>query len=361
MTESALPVSQGLPDMPWLHRQEEALLAQQGHALLLQGASGLGQFALALRLAQAWLCEARAQGEPPARACGRCAGCHAIKVRAHPDLMVLLPETVMLELGWPLDAQAQSDIDAKKRKPSREIRIEAMRQMITFSQRTNSRGRGKAVLVYPAENMNHITANALLKTLEEPPGDTRFVLASDAAHRLLPTIRSRCHTWALHWPDSHAAAQWLQDHGVGQAQAEGFLQMAGGRPLDALELAHSGVTPQDWNALPQALAAGHAGILAGLPPTQAIRVLQKLCHDLLHMAVGAQPRYFSGQSLRKLWPAAEQRPTDARQADAAAIEKLSHWFQALGESARTSEHPFAPELMLAALVEQARNALHFRV
>ena len=55
------------------------------------------------------------------------------------------------------------------------------------------------MLDYPAEQMNHVTANALLKTLEEPPGDVRFVLASEAAHQLLPTIRSRClgHTMVL--------------------------------------------------------------------------------------------------------------------------------------------------------------------
>jgi DNA polymerase-3 subunit delta' len=53
-------------------------------------------------------------------------------------------------------------------------------------------GRSKVVLVYPAERMNHVTANALLKTLEEPPGDVKFVLATEASHLLLPTIRSRC-------------------------------------------------------------------------------------------------------------------------------------------------------------------------
>ena len=75
-----------------------------------------------------------------------------------------------------------------------------MRDAVEFAQRTAGRGRGKAMLVYPAERMNHITANALLKTLEEPPGDLKFVLASEAAHQLLPTIRSRCLTHTLTWP-----------------------------------------------------------------------------------------------------------------------------------------------------------------
>lgn len=67
-----------------------------------------------------------------------------------------------------------------------------MRDAVEFSQRTSARGRGKVVLIFPADRMNTVTANALLKTLEEPPGDVRFVLATEAAHQLLPTVRSRC-------------------------------------------------------------------------------------------------------------------------------------------------------------------------
>ena len=57
---------------------------------------------------------------------------------------------------------------------------------------TSARGRGKVVVIHPAERMNAIAANAFLKTLEEPAGDARFVLCSRRARRLLPTIRSRC-------------------------------------------------------------------------------------------------------------------------------------------------------------------------
>ena len=146
------------PLAPWLAAQHEALLAQRGHAWLLHGPSGLGQYRLGLELVRAWLCDApMADG-----ACGRCPSCHAIDVRTHADLCVLMPEVQMMALGWPLSEKAQADIDDKKRKPSREIRVEAMRDAVEFAQRTSARGRGKAVLVYPAEQMNHVTANALL-------------------------------------------------------------------------------------------------------------------------------------------------------------------------------------------------------
>ena len=77
---------------PWIAAQAQQLLAQRGHAWLLHGPSGLGQYGLALALVRAWLCDR----PTPAGACGQCGGCHAIDVRANADLCVLMPETVML-------------------------------------------------------------------------------------------------------------------------------------------------------------------------------------------------------------------------------------------------------------------------
>ena len=98
---------QALP--PWLQRQLASLRQQRSHALLLSGPPGLGQYELALELARVWLCERPSdQG-----ACGACSGCHAIEVRTHPDLFVLLPEVLAIELGWPLDPKTQDKIDKK--------------------------------------------------------------------------------------------------------------------------------------------------------------------------------------------------------------------------------------------------------
>ena len=326
------------PERPWIGAQRNALLAERGHAWLLHGPSGLGQFELALALVRAWLCES-----PGAHgACGHCASCHAIDVHTHADLCVLMPEGDMLERGWPLPQKAQAELDDKKRKPSREIRVDAMREVVEFSQRTSARGRGKAVLVYPAEQMNGITANALLKTLEEPPGDMRFVLATTAAHQLLPTIRSRCLGHAMVWPEHGAMLQWLGGQGMPAEAAETFLRAAGGRPGDALALARSGRSPEAWAQLPQALLRGEPGALAGHSPAQAIEALQKLCHDLLARAVGATPRYFAAADL----PAAP------------ALARLSAWSRALATQARTADHPFNAGLMLEALAAEARNALN---
>ena len=323
---------------PWIVAQCKSLLAQRGHAWLLAGPSGLGQYDLALALARAWLCE-----QPSAQgACGACGSCHAIDVRTHADLCVLMPETVMIDLGWPLSEAAQADIDDKRRKASKEIRVEAMRDAVEFSQRTSARGRGKAVLIYPAERMNLVSANALLKTLEEPAGDVRFVLASDAAYQLLPTIRSRCLAHTMVWPAADFSLAWLQEQGLSEQQAKVTLLAAGGRAQDALEFFLSGADSQSWAMLPRAVASGDLGIFKDWSPPQMVNALQKLCHDLIARKVGGDPRFFDAAEL----PAG------------GSISVLTGWAQALADCRRTAEHPFNAGLMMEALVSQAQNALN---
>jgi DNA polymerase-3 subunit delta' len=253
-----------------------------------------------------------------------------------------MPETIMLELGWPLAEKAQKEIDDKARKPSKEIRVEAMRDAVEFAQRTSGRGRGKVLLVYPAERMNHVTANALLKTLEEPPGDARFVLASEAAHQLLPTIRSRCLTHTMAWPAQDEAATWLREQGLPSAAVAPAMRAAGGRPDDALAFARAGRDPKAWESLPKALARGDASALADWSPAQAVDALLKLCHDLMVLKAGAIPRFFAAEDLPP--------PTS--------FAVLSDWYAELARTARTVEHPFNNGLMLEALVSRARSALN---
>ena len=326
---------------PWIYQQSLSLLAQQGQAWLLQGPSGLGQYSLATALVSAWLCEsnlALSQG-----ACGQCGSCHALSVHTHADLFVLMPETVLLDLGWPLSEKAQAEIDNKSRKPSKEIRIDAMRDAIEFSQRTNARGRGKAVLVFPAERMNHITANALLKTLEEPPGDVKFVLASEAAHQLLPTIRSRCLIHTMLWPESQEATRWLAQSGFAEDEAVFALKTAGGRPEEVFRQKELGQTMQWWSKFPRAMKAGDASFCNDLPPSEVIDALQKLCHDLTMHQTNASLRYFNASDLPAIQASASQ---------------LTAWFKRLSQAARSAEHPFNAGLMLEALCSEAREVMN---
>ena len=343
---SATPTAAGqgaaaapVPLAPWLQRQLDALLAQRGHAWLLQGPSGLGQFELGLAMVRAWLCDA----PTPHGACGHCASCHAIDVHTHSDLTVLMPETEAVARGWPLPDKAQADIDDKKRKPSKDIRVDAMRDTIEFAQRTSGRGRGKAVLIYPAERMNAVTANALLKTLEEPPGDVRFVLATDAAQLLLPTIRSRCLTHTLAWPGRDESLTWLAAQGLGAQEGAALLRAAGGRPDDAVALAEAKLNASQWAMLPKAMAAGDVAALAGLALPEVVERLQKLCHDVVALQVGAAPRYFEVADL-------PNRPLP--------MAALTRWWGVLTQEARSAEHSLNAGLATEFLVNSARQALN---
>jgi DNA polymerase-3 subunit delta' len=210
-------------------------------------------------------------------------------------------------------------------------------------------------LIYPAERMNAVSANALLKTLEEPPGDMRFVLASDAAHALLPTIRSRCQTHTLSWPDVNEALAWLVEQGVPAEAAQPLLTAAGGRPEAALALAQLDVqqgaqqAAQAWAALPKTLARGGAAAVdavANLPAPELIARLQKLCHDLMAAQTGAAPRFFAAADLPPL-------PKGRR-----VLMQLARWGKQLAQEARVAEHPFNAGLTTEALVGSAQAVLH---
>lgn len=323
---------------PWITRQLQDLSRRQGHAWLIHGPSGLGQFELGLELARTWLCESPIEG----LGCGKCASCHQVDAKAHLDLLVLLPEALALEMGWPLDEKSQSEIDSKKRKPSREIKVEAARGMIDFAQLTRAGKHCKVVLVFPAERMNQVTGNTILKTLEEPPGETRFVLCSEASHQLLPTIRSRCQQFAQRWPEDAEAATWLVAQGIKAKEAEHLLKFAGGRPDLALRYAAMGHTTAVWLGLPKALALGQVAAFEGWSLSDTVDALQKICHDSMALCSGAAPRYFPVHAL----------------VEPPSLRELSLWSKSLQASARVVEHPLNGGLMTESLVCEAKRALN---
>lgn len=324
---------------PWLQNHLIALREVRAHAVLLSGAAGMGQFELALALARTWLCE-----QPGADgACGACVACHAIDVHTHADLAVLMPETQALARAWPLAPKAQDALDRNERKPSQWIRVEAAREAIAFAQLSAARLAAKVILIYPAQRMNVETANTLLKTLEEPPGGVRFILAAEGARPILPTIRSRCQVYPMPWPTEHAVVEWLRQQApqASQSDLRACLQAAGGQAHAALDWLHSGLTAAQWHAIPQELTQGQAGTIAKLTPTQQNQVLQQLAHDLMVMAAGAAPRFFDPHDL----------PT------APPWRALQDWQQRLLAQAQVLEHPFNAGLMLQANVADARSVL----
>lgn len=328
--------------MPWLAAPLAAAVAhQRGHALLVHGPADVGQFEFALRLAKAWLCEEPLAQRPGAGACGRCDACHLFDAHAHPDLRVLLPEVLQEDLGWStVDAEGGDGGDSgKRRQPSKDIRVEQVRSAVQFSTLTRARGRHKVIVVYPAERMNAVSANTLLKTLEEPPPAQRFVLATQAPQRLLPTVRSRCQVVQLPPPAREEALVWLRAQGV--TAPEVLLDGAGGSPLEALAWSQCGVDAKAWAQLPDAVKRGDAAALSGWPVARVVDALQRICHDALALAVGAPPRYFPAM------PGSASR----------AVDGLLAWAAELRRVARHAEHPWHAPLLIEALVTQGRQAL----
>jgi DNA polymerase-3 subunit delta' len=327
--------------LPWLAAPlRRTLETQRAHALLIHGPGGVGQFELALALAKGWLCEAtdRALADRP---CGRCASCKLHAAQSHPDLLVLVPEAMRESLGWDLGSSNEGEeaAEGSKRKPSKEIRIEAVRAAIAFATTTSARGHGKIVVVHPAERMNEFAASAFLKTLEEPAGDARFLLCSAAPDSLLPTIRSRCQHVALPMPPTADAEAWLVDHGIAQPRV--LLAASGGQPQEALELAERGIDAAAWLALPRRIAAGDATAMQGWGLPTAVDALQKVCHDTAALACGGASRYFPAERL-------------VGEADLGA---LLRWSRELARVAAEVEHPWSVDLAIESLVEQGREAL----
>ena len=330
----------GALPLPWLAPLlKQTLRTQRAHALLLQGPQGVGQFEMAMTLAQAWLCEGAA-GAAERRPCGVCASCRLVQSHSHPDLLVLLPEILQETLGWGGgDGSEVATEKAGKAKPSKEIKVEAVRSAVTFAQTTSARGRAKVVVLHPAERMNGISANTLLKTLEEPPGAARFVLSCSAPDRLLPTIRSRCQAVTMLLPPVDVATQWLLQAGVKEPAV--LLAATGGQPQEVVQWLEQGIDAALWQRLPALVARGETLPLATWPVPRLIDALQKLCHDAACVAAGAPPRYFA--------PTAVMHGADAG--------ALAEWMQELQRCARHAEHAWNAGLMLESLVQQGQRAL----
>lgn len=180
------------------------------HALLLSGPQGIGKQRFARAFAGRLLCQHASE----ISACGRCQDCGLLAAGSHPDYREIRPE-----------------------EGKRQIGVDQVRQLQGFvAQHAHREGGRKLVVLHPAEAMNINTANALLKTLEEPTADTVLLLVSHAPSQLLATIRSRCLQLQFGVPPLQAVTDWLQ-HYIGDAATTAqLLNEAGGRPLAAKAL-----------------------------------------------------------------------------------------------------------------------------
>ncbi len=325
--------------LPWLAPALASAVAQQrGHALLLQASADDGALELALAIVQGRLCEHPPRAGWP---CGHCDSCRLMLARAHPDLLLLMPEEQREALRWPiaLDKPNSGDTDKARKRASRQLKIDEVRLALDWVVSTSSRGRGKWLVLHPATALNPHAAGALLKTLEEPPAAVQIILTAADPSWLLPTIRSRCRLWRMPAPRSDVAQAWLSEAGVDDAPA--LLAAAGGRALLARRMHEAGLKAGDWNALPRALAKGETAAVSNWPLTLLLDALQRLCHDLQRQACAGNGLYFAASALPK----------------PGAIAPLQRWHAELQRIAQYAEHPWQEALLIDSLMLGARQAM----
>jgi DNA polymerase-3 subunit delta' len=309
------------------------------HALLITGRRGLGKRLLALHFARALLCEAPLES---GEACGVCPSCGYVGQGTHPDLQLIEPVTYDEE-GNPT--------------PVDTINVERVRELIEFTQLSPHRQRAKVGLIAPAEAMNAAAANALLKTLEEPPAGTFLLLVSHQPARLPPTILSRCLRLPAPEPDRAAAAAWLAQNSAVNADPELVLAQAGGAPLFALSLADADIQRERDHLLlqlaqPERLSPLAFGARLDSAPKDERKAqlanevywLLAWTADLASVAAGAAPSFNP-----------DHRDALSRLAGRVALVPLFRYYQVLLRQRALLSHPLQPRWVAEALLIEYRK------
>lgn len=208
---------------PWLNQPYRQIIArhqdgQAHHALLIQAIDGMGDDALVWGVSR-WLMCQQPEG---LKSCGHCHGCQLMQAHTHPDWYRLEAEKGRSSLG----------IDAVR---------EVTEKLYHFAQQ----GGAKIVWLPDATQLTEAAANALLKTLEEPPANCWFFLSVREPSRLLATLRSRCMRWHLTPPEEMQSLQWLsRQHPQADEVLRAALRLSNGAPAAALAL----LQPARWQA-----------------------------------------------------------------------------------------------------------------
>ena len=202
---------------PWQEKQKHRLLEMQKqsrfpHALLLTGPEGIGLDTFAQTFAMQMLCLNK--GLDPDNACGTCQSCQLFMAGTHPDLLLIEPE-----------------------EEGKQLKIDQIRELIEYVTLKSFSGDFKIAIIKKADAMNRATANALLKTLEEPPSQSMLFLLSNRPSSLPITIRSRCQKVEFEPAYDENAVNWLNNQSIESSlSAELLLRLSSGGPLQALNM-----------------------------------------------------------------------------------------------------------------------------
>ena len=248
------------------------------HAYLFFGEDGIGKRLAALRFAQAINCETDYGPEGP-DACGACRSCRQIEARTHPDFLLIEP-------------------DQEQANP--QIKIEQIRELEHQLVYHPLVGRRKVCLIDEADRMTPGAANALLKTLEEPPDHSLLLLIASRPAALLATVRSRCQGIRFVAPArADVEAALMTKRRIPPADARFLAMVTQARIGQALEtdLAAIRVEQDEFSALTSAkslqsvatlLTAAEALYRSDRAP-EALEWIVRWIRDLILVSVGADP------------------------------------------------------------------------
>ncbi len=263
------------------------------HAYILAGPRGSGRLTAALDLARVQMCRESQEGF-----CGKCSHCLQINGFSHPDVRFTLPglkATGPEDEAEMLRARAEDGITPLRVQGNAYISIEQIRELERRLSRKSFEGRGYVEIIPGAHLMRREAANAMLKTLEEPPAGTLIILITSALSSLLPTVRSRAHTVRFGRLTRKMVEQVLLSRGMEQPMASKLAMFSGGCPGRALELSLTDLEePKDAVDVFSALISGDltptaSAALAAEKARQLGREgLAGLCEDLISLAHDAR-------------------------------------------------------------------------
>lgn len=327
-----------LNEAPWLFKQRQELL-NLSHAntapVLAYGHEPAALLSFIEDVVAAELCEASTPTE--IKPCGKCPACQMRMAGNHPDLQFIFPQALAVEKGLPVEVKSGV-------KPSQEIRVDDIRGMQAFFNTASSRGGNRYALIYPFEQINLNSSNALLKTLEEPMSGLRFFLIGHKPEQLLPTIRSRCQLFKGKEPTPNEALEWLVSHQVQQPEVS--LSLAGNDPFEALRLSTLALDDLDlrkkwldWLSSPEA----HGQLPASVEKVGFDVLLElgmRLLSDLTAVNQQQHCRQFPWLAPKLLW------------AKRLNMQRLSDVYQLYQDQHKIAQHPLNPRLALEFIAQR---------
>jgi DNA polymerase-3 subunit delta' len=360
---------------PWLKPIWESLsLENFPSAVLIHGQAGIGKLEFAVELSKALLCESpnKIQSKP----CNHCEACHWFDTANHPDFTALVPETHRSLLPYTdyesedlpkkgKISQEESEVDSSEKKEKKNISIDETRNAIEGLSIGSHRGGNRVFLIYPLEALRNDSANTLLKSLEEPPPKTIFILLADRLDRVLPTIRSRCRLLSAGRPDRATGVEWLHSQianlsGVkfSKADIESLYDEQGGAPYAVLDSLIARQNKDEKDVLSIAIQASRillqsmslGGRIQWLETSEKIHkaqfafllaTMQRWSSDLQTVAQGGVPRYYP-----------KHIATFQGLSQQVRIPKLLQFWKTLVQYRRHENHPLATRVQLEALLSQ---------